>query len=1021
MITVTLINAQTVFRGTVIDQGTNEPIKNARVGVTNQGVGVITNEKGNFTYRKYHEVIDNSSTLKVSAFGYKMLRNDVSAIRQMINNRGIIYLQSKKEEQIIKEVSKKVAVFWDASKRPKNRDVESEKAFLMDYISNNSFSEISLTIFNETIIFKETYNSSKNASLAIPSIIDAIEYKGFSDFGNIKYQEIDEVLLIAQQKPIVGKPQINQEIPFSVLNLNAKEAALPFFKEITIFTNGIYHNAAQSNNQTIISEDKTIEIITGVVASSNKEVNYAMVVKEGSIEEYYTDQNGFFSIPAVSGDELTIYSLGHYPKKIVITDDSFYDITLATKAEILDEVELKGTMSKAPEYAYDEKSQTDKVENGRMVPIRTLYKKDWKKGVGQISEIINGWHGVKSGVGVDGRTYTSVKGMCAKFLVDGIEVPAEAINVSAMAIITIYAPYGSVLKCPARIVITTKFHPDIIDQKLRSYGIDPLKNNNYTEEVENLNTKAGTYFQENIKTGTIVSKGIPLQNVRIFKQGSLKEYVSKGDGTFSLPAIKGDILFVKHLGMYPKTIIVTEAENYSISLTNKAEMLDTVALEGQIKEKSQNQQIETAYGKKDRNVIGYQVESGLSRFIAPTDTDFFTVAQKLPNVVVDLDTRTVFHQRSAGAIKQSPMLVVVDNVPTTQEILRIIDPQTITSVTALANLAATNIYGSKAFGGVLLITTKNNSSSNFNTAKKDYTIKNNDYKEEVPILNFDAITNNFVDSLTLQKSIKIKFETYKKLRSNNIDKVDFYVDMALYFNNIDAGVASVVRSDFAQIIGDNIKALRILAYLNEYAGEYLNAQKIYERILELDPSLPQSYRDVAAIYQETGEFEKSLELYINMLGDQIKGVDFSSLEVPISNELKRLISIHKHKIDFSRLPNDWLTINFNIDVRLTLSWSDPKAPFEFQFVDPKKKFYTWQSSQENQGANVSKEFIVDDADAGKWLVNIRYTGQEGETHIPPYLKYTIYKDFGTPKEEKLVKLVRLDAQLDKVTLDSFVY
>ena len=39
--------SQTVFRGTVIDQDTQKPIANAKVGVVGQGVGEITNEKGN--------------------------------------------------------------------------------------------------------------------------------------------------------------------------------------------------------------------------------------------------------------------------------------------------------------------------------------------------------------------------------------------------------------------------------------------------------------------------------------------------------------------------------------------------------------------------------------------------------------------------------------------------------------------------------------------------------------------------------------------------------------------------------------------------------------------------------------------------------------------------------------------------------------------------------------------------------------------------------------------------------------
>ncbi|MFT7073942.1 MAG: hypothetical protein ACJAX3_002942, partial [Patiriisocius sp.] len=92
------------------------------------------------------------------------------------------------------------------------------------------------------------------------------------------------------------------------------------------------------------------------------------------------------------------------------------------------------------------------------------------------------------------------------------------------------------------------------------------------------------------------------------------------------------------------------------------------------------------------------------------------------------------------------------------------------------------------------------------------------------------------------------------------------------------------------------------------------------------------------------------------------------------------------------------------------------------FVNPENKFYNWNSKGAEGDYKIPvEEFIVDDAPSGKWLVNIRHTGFEDEISIPPYLKYTLYKDFGTTKESKTVKLVRLDKQLDKVTLDSFVY
>ena len=78
-----------------------------------------------------------------------------------------------------------------------------------------------------------------------------------------------------------------------------------------------------------------------------------------------------------------------------------------------------------------------------------------------------------------------------------------------------------------------------------------------------------------------------------------------------------------------------------------------------------------------------------------------------------------------------------------------------------------------------------------------------------------------------------------------------------------------------------------------------------------------------------------------MLGEQVKGVNFEGLEKPLQSELKHLVSLHKDKIDFERLPNEWLTTDLDIDIRMVIDWSDRTVPFEFQFVNPDKKFFKW--------------------------------------------------------------------------------
>ena len=85
--------SQALLRATVLDTETKQPIANAKFGITDQGIGVVTNNEGKFTYRKYHHVPDEASQFLVTATGYLSLKGNVEVLRKLQNKRGIIYLE----------------------------------------------------------------------------------------------------------------------------------------------------------------------------------------------------------------------------------------------------------------------------------------------------------------------------------------------------------------------------------------------------------------------------------------------------------------------------------------------------------------------------------------------------------------------------------------------------------------------------------------------------------------------------------------------------------------------------------------------------------------------------------------------------------------------------------------------------------------------------------------------------------------------------------------------------------------
>jgi len=142
-----------------------------------------------------------------------------------------------------------------------------------------------------------------------------------------------------------------------------------------------------------------------------------------------------------------------------------------------------------------------------------------------------------------------------------------------------------------------------------------------------------------------------------------------------------------------------------------------------------------------------------------------------------------------------------------------------------------------------------------------------------------------------------------------------------------------------------------------------------------------------------------------------------------------LLAKHRSKINFANIHADYLKADFKYDMRIVFEWNDPSTEFELQFVNPQKKFFKWSHTRfENKERLLDEikngyhieEFIIDDYVSGEWIINIECLSKADELN-PTYLKYTVYRNYGLANETKDIKVIKLDKQLQKVTLDMFLY
>ena len=533
--------------------------------------------------------------------------------------------------------------------------------------------------------------------------------------------------------------------------------------------------------------------------------------------------------------------------------------------------------------------------------------------------------------------------------------------------------------------------------------------------------------------GKVVAESGPIQGATISIKNSFNEVQTNVNGEFRIDAKEDDVLVVNFIGMLEQQVVVINAEEINIQMQSDGELLDEILLEG---EKKVEKIVETGLGKKKAESIGYAVNT-------LTSEDIGIGALNLADVIVGrfAGVRVAGLNVAAGSPKfiirggggsitnPIPAIFVVDGVIYT-EMPDFINLQQISSISILKSIISTNRYGTIGSGGAFLIKMKTFDEIQAKKKENSALVKGNKYEEDLMLIGVSQNTPSYIVQLEKANSYDAALKTYNaQKRNNRALSIPYFLDVSDYFMKWDQAYAHKILMSISQIAYSNPKALKILAYKLEERGKVKEAKKIYQRILTLRPGHAQSYRDLALIYQDNGNYVEAMELYGQMLNNALEGVDFSGLEKPINNELKHLLALHRGKIDYSRIDAEFLKADFKYDLRIVFDYNDSNSEFDLQFVNPKRKFFKWSHTKfdnrerlldEVKNGYHAEEFVIDDAKSGEWIINIECLSEEAPTN-PTYLKYTVFKNYGLPNETKDVKVIKLYQQQQKVTLDKFLY
>jgi len=548
---------------------------------------------------------------------------------------------------------------------------------------------------------------------------------------------------------------------------------------------------------------------------------------------------------------------------------------------------------------------------------------------------------------------------------------------------------------------------------------------------------------ENYIFGKIFSVKGPIQGASVKVKNTLIEAKSNFDGYFKIKANLNDILVIDFLGMIGKQLLIEDLDDKYILLKSDAQILDQVTITGTT---DLNDQVETSYGKKKKKSVGFSTSTINSEDISPSALNIIdAIRGKFTNVQVSSNQsqsstgnqEKVYVRGGTLSINNSASAIFDVDGMIYEDPPYFIDPKQIESITLLRSMGATNRYGSQGRGGVFLIKMKSLSRKTqrlLNSLK----IKGNDYTEQIYRIDFDSIKPYYIRDFKDANSISEAKNQFKTLKNGMYElSIPFYIESYNYFKDLDNNFAISIIKTAAEKAKNNPKALKTIAFKLEEVGDYINAKIIYKRLLKIRPLDEQSFRDLALIYKENGEYELSASLYDKMLNNKLSDVNILGLQETVVNEASHLYWKKSDKLSITDFPlktlktfipkNDWE--NYGYDYRIIFDWNDPAVEFNIQFVDPKKKYFNWSHTiiddkeiledELNYGYN-TEEFIIEKSEKGKWIVNIENYTIEDDSN-PTFIKYTVYKNYGRPNEIKKVEVLDLSKLKQKITLDILNY
>ncbi len=271
-----------------------------------------------------------------------------------------------------------------------------------------------------------------------------------------------------------------------------------------------------------------------------------------------------------------------------------------------------------------------------------------------------------------------------------------------------------------------------------------------------------------------------------------------------------------------------------------------------------------------------------------------------------------------------------------------------------------------------------------------------------------------------------RYAVYLDLRLAAPSSPAFYLDAAQVFaTHGQRAFALRVLSNLAELHIEDRGLLRVLAYRLQEMGETAEAVRLLQRVTELAPDEPQSWRDLGLAHAAAGAWQPAIDaLWTTASGTW--DARFGDVDVIALGELDAIAATHR--VDMSAVDTR-LRRNLPLDVRVALAWDTDNTDVDLWVKDPNGEWVSYQNLLSRQGGRMTLDFTggygpevfaLKKAIPGVYEVHAKYYASHRQAlGNATSVMMRLTTGFGTPAEKHRDTIVRLQEASDDLLIGTF--